>query len=90
MDFPAMVYTYIYHRNNIKIYYPFVASQHTLVNSKVNQVIQHQVWKLYNKQYVNATEMVGFFKLKTNENKMLSITIDNYAYSGEAHGMTIQ
>lgn len=35
-------------------------------------------------------EMLGFYELKTNEKDVLSLSLFNYAYTGGAHGMTLQ
>ncbi|UUZ84241.1 DUF3298 and DUF4163 domain-containing protein [Paenibacillus sp. P26] len=34
--------------------------------------------------------MTGFYEIKTNERGVLSLSIFNYAYSGGAHGLTLQ
>jgi len=93
MDFPAVVYTYIYKRNNIKIYYPVIKHQHPLIDQKINERIQQEIWLLYKLQNVGENqiiEMLGTFELKTNEKNVLSLTIDNYTFSGGAHGLTLQ
>lgn len=35
-------------------------------------------------------EMLGYFEVKTNEKDVLSLSLFNYAYTGGAHGMTLQ
>jgi hypothetical protein len=35
-------------------------------------------------------EMIGTFEIKTNERGVLSLLLINYAYTGGAHGMTLQ
>jgi len=35
-------------------------------------------------------EMLGWFEVKTNEKGVLSLSLFNYAYTGGAHGMTLQ
>jgi hypothetical protein len=36
------------------------------------------------------SEMIGWFETKTNEKDVFSISLFNYAYTGGAHGMTLQ
>ncbi|WP_127531546.1 DUF3298 and DUF4163 domain-containing protein [Paenibacillus kobensis] len=36
------------------------------------------------------SEMIGWFETKTNEKGVLSLSLYNYAYTGGAHGMTLQ
>lgn len=35
-------------------------------------------------------EMLGYFEIKTNEKDVFSVSLFNYAYTGGAHGMTLQ
>ncbi|MDQ6418057.1 DUF3298 and DUF4163 domain-containing protein [Paenibacillus sp. LHD-117] len=35
-------------------------------------------------------EMIGYYELKTNEKDVFSLSLINYAYTGGAHGMTLQ
>lgn len=35
-------------------------------------------------------EMLGWFEVKTNEKNVFSLSLYNYAYTGGAHGMTLQ
>ncbi|MFC4809548.1 DUF3298 and DUF4163 domain-containing protein [Paenibacillus sp. GCM10023250] len=35
-------------------------------------------------------EMIGYFEIKTNEKNVLSLSLYNYAYTGGAHGLTLQ
>lgn len=35
-------------------------------------------------------EMLGYYELKTNEKDVLSLSLYNYAYTGGAHGLTLQ
>lgn len=35
-------------------------------------------------------EMLGYYEVKTNEKDVLSLSLFNYAYTGGAHGMTLQ
>ncbi|ALS28010.1 hypothetical protein IJ21_26140 [Paenibacillus sp. 32O-W] len=35
-------------------------------------------------------EMIGYFETKTNHSQVLSISLFNYAYTGGAHGLTLQ
>ncbi|MFF2089686.1 DUF3298 and DUF4163 domain-containing protein [Paenibacillus sp. NPDC058174] len=36
------------------------------------------------------SEMQGFYEVKTNEKDILSLSLYNYAYTGGAHGLTLQ
>ncbi|REK77093.1 DUF3298 and DUF4163 domain-containing protein [Paenibacillus paeoniae] len=62
-------------------------------DAKMNQVILESVQQLVNSQGSledPRAEMIGYFEVKTNEKDVLSLSLYNYAYTGGAHGMTLQ
>ncbi|MCU6708166.1 DUF3298 and DUF4163 domain-containing protein [Paenibacillus sp. J5C_2022] len=61
--------------------------------SKINEAIRSEVERLVHEQGSLAdprAEMQGYYELKTNEKNVLSLSLYNYAYTGGAHGMTLQ
>ncbi|MFD0587079.1 DUF3298 and DUF4163 domain-containing protein [Paenibacillus sp. GCM10027627] len=60
---------------------------------KINNSIVAHAQKLVNSQGSledPRAEMIGYYELKTNEKDVLSLSLYNYAYTGGAHGMTLQ
>ncbi|MEK3881295.1 DUF3298 and DUF4163 domain-containing protein [Paenibacillus sp. PL2-23] len=59
----------------------------------INKALLHTAQQLVNSQgslEAPGSEMIGYFELKTNEKGILSLSMYNYAYTGGAHGMTLQ
>ncbi|MCA0757994.1 DUF3298 and DUF4163 domain-containing protein [Paenibacillus sp. N4] len=59
------------------------------INAKIHATVQ----KLVNSQGSledPRAEMLGHFEQKTNEKDVLSLSLFNYAYTGGAHGLTLQ
>lgn len=62
-------------------------------DARINEVIVKTVQELVNSQGSledPRAEMIGYYELKTNEKDVLSLSLYNYAYTGGAHGMTLQ
>jgi hypothetical protein len=79
--------------NRLELYYPVV---YGLKNSEVQRKINYDILTTVQQLIINQgfyenplTTMTGTFELKSNEKGVLSVTIENYAYSGGAHGLTI-
>jgi hypothetical protein len=79
--------------NRLELYYPVIYGlKNSEVQRKINYDILTTVQQLMIQQgfYENPlTTITGTFELKSNEKGVLSVTIENYAYSGGAHGLTI-
>ncbi|MBD1379018.1 DUF3298 and DUF4163 domain-containing protein [Metabacillus arenae] len=92
INFPLLIYTQQIKSRNLLIYYPYVSGQQSGPIQRINSRIQQEVQKQISSQNYDGgikTEMTGFFEIKTNERNVLSLTLENYAFSGGAHGLTI-
>ncbi|OPH59407.1 hypothetical protein BC351_21105 [Paenibacillus ferrarius] len=94
LDHPVSIQTYRVQRNKLKLLYPAVvnhtpqAAQHAMNTTIVNAVNKQLREQGYPKNPL--TDVTAYFELKTNERNVLSLTLWNYAFSGGAHGLTIQ
>ncbi|MBD2869776.1 DUF3298 and DUF4163 domain-containing protein [Paenibacillus arenilitoris] len=59
------------------------------INQKIHEAVQHLVNSQGSLDDPRA-EMLGYFEQKTNEKDYLSLSLFNYAYTGGAHGLTLQ
>lgn len=62
-------------------------------DQRINETIQRTVQELVNSQGSlddPRAEMLGYYEVKTNEKDVFSVSLYNYAYTGGAHGMTLQ
>lgn len=62
-------------------------------DARINQVIHQSSQQLVNSQGSledPRAEMIAYYEIKTNEKDVLSLSLYNYAYTGGAHGMTLQ
>lgn len=62
-------------------------------DQRINETIQRAVQELVNSQGSlddPRAEMLGYYEVKTNEKDVFSVSLYNYAYTGGAHGMTLQ
>ncbi len=79
---------------NINVFYPeLVNLKNPRVQRKLNERIKRQVDTMMGKQLNSqqyTTEISGGFEIKNNQRNIVSLTNSHYAYSGGAHGMTIQ
>lgn len=68
-------------------------SGHPEAARRINHAISENVKKLRDSQGSledPRAEMLGWFEVKTNEKNVFSLSLYNYAYTGGAHGMTLQ
>jgi hypothetical protein len=93
IELPVNIRSEHVNAQRLDIHYPVVYGlENSEVQRKLNYDILTTVHQLIVKQgyYENPmTEITSTFELKTNEKGVLSLTIENYAYSGGAHGLTI-
>ncbi|MFF2887419.1 DUF3298 and DUF4163 domain-containing protein [Paenibacillus sp. NPDC057967] len=62
-------------------------------DARINQAILAAAQQLVNSQGSledPRAEMIAYYEVKTNEKDVLSLSLFNYAYTGGAHGMTLQ
>lgn len=67
--------------------------QNAASRNGINAAIRQQVRELAADQGSlddPRAEMQGYFEIKTNEKSILSLSLFNYAYTGGAHGLTLQ
>ncbi|MFC5450802.1 DUF3298 and DUF4163 domain-containing protein [Paenibacillus aestuarii] len=94
MDKPVSIKTYQVHRDKLDLLYPAVeqlmpyAVQYQINTAIVNEVNQ----MLHDQGYPQnpQTDVSAFYELKSNEKNILSLSLINYAFSGGAHGLTVQ
>lgn len=94
LDHPVSIQTYQVLRDKLKLLYPAVI-HHTpyTAESTMNTTIVNAVNKqLYDQGYPKnpMTDVTAYYELKNNQRGVLSLTLWNYAFSGGAHGLTIQ
>jgi len=91
--FPVCINTMKLTMPRLDVYYPVVAGlKNTNVQKRINNTILNLAYELIQDQgyYENPqTNITGYYELKTNERGILSLVLNNYAFSGGAHGMTI-
>ncbi|MFD0672526.1 DUF3298 and DUF4163 domain-containing protein [Cohnella sp. GCM10027633] len=82
------------HDNNVKVSIPFITGGTTPEATAImNKAIAETTRELMKDQsYPNPDiqEMNGTFEIKTNERGVLSLSLLNYAFTGGAHGNTLQ
>lgn len=91
---PVSIQTYRVLREKLNLMYPAVVqhtpytAEHAMNTSIVNAVNK----QLRDQGYPQnpLTDVTAHYELKTNERGILSLTLWNYAFSGGAHGLTIQ
>lgn len=89
---PIPMYTYYMKNDKVSVFYPFLMVSNHFIQYKVNRKIQKTLRKMLENQGLNnkdLVEMVGYYEQKTNERDIVSLTLNNYAFSGGAHGLTI-
>ncbi|PPA72294.1 DUF3298 and DUF4163 domain-containing protein [Jeotgalibacillus proteolyticus] len=95
MDLPVTIKTesLINPAANIRVHYPMVTGLNNPVTERmINTAIIEQLNRMlldlgYHDQ--NLQEMVGFYEIKTNERRILSLLLIVYSYTGGAHGLTL-
>ncbi|MBD0382489.1 DUF3298 domain-containing protein [Paenibacillus sp. WST5] len=94
MDQPVSIQTYSVKREKLDLLYPAVVnltpyavghSINTIIVNTVNQMLHDQGYPQN-----PLTDVSAYYELKTNERHILSLSLINYAFSGGAHGLTIQ
>ncbi|MBU5442000.1 DUF3298 and DUF4163 domain-containing protein [Paenibacillus sp. MSJ-34] len=90
---PATIVTYRLKRPKLDVLYPAVSGlRNPAAQQKINAEIARTVHELNRQQGYPQnplTEITGTYEIKTNERGVLSLSLYNYAYSGGAHGNTI-
>ncbi|MGG1517742.1 DUF3298 domain-containing protein [Paenibacillus oryzisoli] len=94
LDRPVSIQTYKVLRNKLNLLYPAVI-HHTPLTAQeaMNKAIVNAVNKqLHDQGYGQnpMTDVTAYYELKTNQRSVLSLSLINYAFSGGAHGMTLQ
>lgn len=94
LDQPVSIQTYQVLRDKLQLKYPAVVN-HTPYTAELamNTAIVNAVNKLLHEQGYPQnpmTDVTAHYELKTNERDVLSLTLWNYAFSGGAHGLTVQ
>ena len=91
---PVQVSTVPFKAPNVFIYYPVIQGlQNKTAQHKINDNILTNVQLLIKKQdyydHPRETEVTGYYELKNNQRRILSLTLTNFAYTQHAaHGMT--
>lgn len=91
---PVPIQTITFNPLHVLIYAPLVGGKNKTEPIKViNETILYHIQILIQKQHFyqhpQQTEVWGYYELKTNERKVLSLILSNYAYTQKmAHGMT--
>lgn len=90
---PVHIHTQRVVEPKLELYYPVVYGlKNPAAQQKINYAIQSLVKKLLTDQgyYSNPrTQVTASYEIKTNERGILSLSLNNYAFAGGAHGMTI-
>lgn len=91
--YPIVVNTLEIKYGNLNIDYPQVAcAPNPNIQENINRTILNSVYELIQEQgyYQNPNmDITGTYELKNNDKGVLSITLENYAFAGGAHGNTI-
>ncbi|WP_337101374.1 DUF3298 and DUF4163 domain-containing protein [Paenibacillus sp. YIM B09110] len=91
---PVVVQTAKAHFHKADLAVPHISGGvNSAADKRINDAIKKSAQKLVDSQGSlqdpNA-EMIGFYEQKTNEKDVLSLSLYNYAYTGGAHGLTLQ
>ncbi|NOV01803.1 DUF3298 and DUF4163 domain-containing protein [Paenibacillus planticolens] len=94
LDHPVSIQTYQVLRDKLTLLYPAVI-HHTpdAAQRAMNVAIVNAINKqLRDQGYPQnpLTDVTAYYELKNNQRGVLSLTLWNYAFSGGAHGLTIQ
>jgi Protein of unknown function (DUF3298). len=91
---PVIVQAVRLTRPKTEIWSPFISGLPNLeAQSRIRQSLQEAERSLEARQGPlddPRAEMLGWFEVKTNERDVFSISLYNYAYTGGAHGRTLQ
>ncbi|AZN41938.1 DUF3298 and DUF4163 domain-containing protein [Paenibacillus albus] len=93
-QFPAVVQASRITFPKAEIWVPVVSGLHNAaarnsINGKIRQTVRELVENQGSLSDPRA-EMQGYFEVKTNEKDVLSLSLFNYAFTGGAHGLTLQ
>lgn len=92
-NFPVCINTMKITMPGVDVYYPAVYGlRNGCIQRRINNEIMNLAYKMIKEQgyYENPnTTITGYYEIKTNERGILSLVLNNYAFSGGAHGMTI-
>ncbi|MBW7455922.1 DUF3298 and DUF4163 domain-containing protein [Paenibacillus sepulcri] len=93
-QFPAVIHASRVTFPKAELWVPVVSGvQHAAARNTMNESIRHAVRALVAEQGSledPRAEMMGYFEIKTNEKNVLSLSLFNYAFTGGAHGLTLQ
>jgi hypothetical protein len=93
-QFPAVIHASRVTFPKAELWVPVVSGvQHSAARNTMNESIRHAVRALVAEQGSledPRAEMMGYFEIKTNEKNVLSLSLFNYAFTGGAHGLTLQ
>ncbi|MGO4499212.1 DUF3298 domain-containing protein [Paenibacillus sp. 2RAB27] len=91
---PVSIQTFKVLKSKLDLMYPAVIHMNNpLVQHQINTAIVGAVNKqLHDQGYLQnpSTDVTAYYEIKTNERRVLSLSLMNYAFSGGAHGLTIQ
>ncbi|MFX3635199.1 MAG: DUF3298 and DUF4163 domain-containing protein [Candidatus Pristimantibacillus sp.] len=77
-----------------ELWIPYVSGgPNEAATKQINETIRQAAQQLVNDQGSlddPRSEMQGYYEVKTNEKDILSLSLFNYAYTGGAHGLTLQ
>ena len=77
-----------------ELYIPHISlGSNAAADAHINKVLVHGVQELVNAQGDLSdprAEMLGLYEVKNNQKDILSLSLINYAYTGGAHGATIE
>ena len=92
-QFPAVIQSSRVAFPKAELYVPVVNGLHNSARNAINNKIRQAERQLVQDQGALTdprAEMIGYFETKTNEKNVLSLSLFNYAYTGGAHGLTLQ
>lgn len=91
---PVSIQTYRVTKNKLNLLFPAVSGLPDLrVQRRMNEAIVSEVNQLLHQQGYPQnplTESTGYYEIKNNQRGILSMSLLNYAFSGGAHGLTLQ
>ncbi|MBD2847762.1 DUF3298 and DUF4163 domain-containing protein [Paenibacillus sp. IB182496] len=91
---PAVIRPYRTTYPKIELWLPVVTGLASReAERKINEEIRREAEQLIRDQGSlddPRAQMIGWFEVKTNEKEVLSLSLFNYAYTGGAHGLTLQ
>lgn len=93
-ELPVNIRTYRINQPRLDVVYPVITDlPNPQIQQYINDTILREVYNLlYQQQYPQnpRTESTAYYEIKTNERGILSLSLINYAFSGGAHGLTLQ